>query len=298
MNFQFTKYRKVYYGFSGILFLLSVFAILFFGITPGIEFAGGSVLEVEYINERPATEDIEAKLKEVGLKEISVQPLGEKGFLIRTERADEEAHRMIVGVLDGAEEKQFESIGPSVGKELKNMSVTAIIIASLLIIIYLAISFREEEESVSSLKYGIIATGIVFLHDVFIVLGLFAFLGYLYGVQVTIPIAVALLTILGYSINDTVVIFDRIRENIQRNRSGRESLSTIVDRSLNETLGRSLGTALTTLLVLFSLLFFGGTTIYYFVLALIIGIILGTYSSIFLAGPMVLDWENLTKRRK
>lgn len=298
MKIKFTKYRKFYYGFSAILFLASLFSIIFLGIIPGIEFVGGSALEVEYSGERPETKVVEEQLREAGLKEIGIQPLGEKGFLITTEKADEDAHRTVLGILEGAEEVQFESIGPSVGEELKNMSIIAIILSSLLIIVYLAISFREEESSTKSLKYGIIATGVVFLHDVFIVLGLFSFLGYFYGVQVTIPIAVALLTILGYSINDTVVIFDRIRENLRKNKSGIEKLDVVIDKSLNETMGRSLGTSLTTLFVLFSLLFFGGTTLYYFVLALIVGIILGTYSSLFLAGSLILDWDNLTKRRK
>ena len=297
MKFEFTKYRRIYYAFSGMLFLLSLGAVLVFGILPGIEFAGGSVTEVEYPQERPTIEEITEKLEGLGLREVSVQPLGEKGVLIRTESADEETHSQIMSVLEGAEERQFESIGPAVGDELRNMSIIAILVASLLVVIYIAISFREEDGSVSSTKYGIIATGIAFFHDVLIVIGVFALLGHLYGVQITIPIAVALLTTLGYSINDTVVIFDRIRENLRKNKSG-EDLKVIVDKSLNSTLGRSLGTSFTTLLVLFSLLFFGGATLYYFVLALILGVILGTYSSIFLAGSLVLDWNSLTNRKK
>ncbi len=298
MKFQFTKYRKIYYGFSTFLIFISIVAVAFFGIIPGIEFAGGSVLEVEYKEEVPSVEEINKRLNELGFRETNVQPLGEKGFLIRTESSDKETHRALITALEGAEERQFESIGPAVGDELKRMSFIAIIVASLLVIIYIAISFKEEGSSVNSGKYGVIATGIAFLHDVLIVLGIFALLGHLYGVQVTIPIAVALLTTLGYSINDTVVIFDRIRENLRKNRSGRDSLEKVINDSLNETIGRSLGTSLTTLFVLFSLLLFGGTMLYYFVLALILGIVIGTYSSIFLAGCLVLDWNNLTERKR
>jgi preprotein translocase subunit SecF len=298
MKFEFTKYRKVFYGVSLFFAFLSLLAIIFLGITPGIEFAGGSVLEVEYEKERPSLEEINKSLSDLNLGDFNVQPLGVNGYLVRTGSSDEEMHRNIMSALVGAREKQFESIGPVVGEELKNMSFFAILIASLLVIIYIAISFKEEDGSVSSAKYGVIATGIAFLHDVFIVLGVFAVLGHLYGVQVTIPIAVALLTTLGYSINDTVVIFDRIRENLRKNRSGRESLETTVNNSLNETLGRSLGTSITTLFVLFALLFLTGATLYYFVLALILGIIVGTYSSIFLAGSLVLDWNSLTKKKK
>lgn len=298
MKFEFTKYRKFFYGVSLFFACASLLAIFILGITPGIEFVGGSVLEVEYEKERPSLSEINKSLSELNLGEFNIQSLGVSGYLIRTGSSDEEMHRNIMSALVGAEEKQFESIGPTVGEELKNMSFFAILIASFLIIIYIAISFKEEDGSVSSAKYGVIATGIAFLHDVLIVLGIFAVLGHFYGVQVTIPIAVALLTTLGYSINDTVVIFDRIRENLRKNRSGRDSLEKIVNNSLNETLGRSLGTSVTTLFVLFTLLFLTGATLYYFVLALILGIIIGTYSSIFLAGSLVLDWNSLTKRDK
>ncbi len=298
MKFQFTKYKKVYYTLSSFLVFVSLVAVVFFGIVPGIEFAGGSVLEVEYEDEVPPIEEVERRLGELGLREVSVQPLGERGFLIRTEASDEETYKMLIGALDGAKERQFESIGPAVGDELKRMSLIAITVASLLVIVYIAISFKEEDSSVSSTKYGVIATGVAFLHDVLIVVGIFALLGHFYGVQVTIPIAVALLTTLGYSINDTVVIFDRIRENLRKNRSGRDTLEKVINDSLNETIGRSVGTSLTTLFVLFSLLLFGGATLYYFVLALILGIVLGTYSSIFLAGCLVLDWNNLTEKKK
>lgn len=296
MKFEFTKYRKFYYGISLLFVIVSLFSIVFLGVVPGIEFAGGSVLEVEYDGERPTLEEMNNSL--FGLGDFNVQPLGTNGYLIRTSSSDEEMHRSIMSVLTGAEEKQFESIGPVVGEELKNMSFFAILIASLLVIIYIAVSFKENDGSVSSAKYGLIATGLAFLHDLLIILGIFSILGYLYGVQVTIPIAVALLTTLGYSINDTVVIFDRIRENLRKNRSGRDSLEKIVNDSLNETIGRSLGTSLTTFFVLFALLILTGSTLYYFVLALILGIIIGTYSSIFLAGPLVLDWNSLTRRKK
>ncbi len=298
MKFQFTKSKKVYYVFSSFLVFVSLVAIVVFGVVPGIEFSGGSVLEVEYEEDVPPIEEVENRLRELGLREVSVQPLGESGFLIRTEASDEEVHKMLIGVLDGAKERQFESIGPAVGDELKKMSLIAVIAASLLVIIYIAISFKEEDSSVSSTKYGVIATGVAFLHDVLIVVGVFALLGHFYGVYMTIPIVVALLTTLGYSINDTVVIFDRIRENLRKNRSGRDTLEKVINDSLNDTLGRSLGTSLTTLFVLFSLLLFGGATLYYFVLALILGIVLGTYSSIFLAGCLVLDWNDLTEKKR
>ncbi len=298
MIFNFIKHRKIYYIFSALLVLLSIGAILTFGLLPGIEFAGGSMLEVKYEEERPPIEEIRENLRGVDLQETQVQPLGEKGVLIRTEEADEKTYERIMETLPGApQEPHFEAIGPTIGEELRHRSIFAVVIASLLVILYIAISFKEEDGSINSTKYGVVATSVAFLHDILIILGIFAFLGYFLEVQVTIPIAVALLTTLGYSINDTVVIFDRIRENLQKHKEEKE-LKEIVDVSLNETIGRSISTSLTTLFVLLALLILGGTTLFYFILTLVLGVVLGTYSSIFLAAPLVFDWNNLTDKKK
>ncbi len=293
----FTKYRKTYYYFSASLVLISIVAVFAMGLLPGVEFVGGSNLEVEYEEERPAMEEIRESLEVVDLREVQVQPLGEKRAIIRTEEADEKTYKEIMSALEGAREVRFEAIGPTIGEELRGKAILAIIISSLLIVLYISISFKEEDGLINSTKYGVVAAVIAFFHDILIILGIFAFLGYFFGAQVTIPIAVALLTTLGYSINDTVVIFDRVRENLQKYKEEKE-LKEIVDISLNETLGRSLSTSLTTLFVLFALLFLGGTTLFYFVLTLILGIMLGTYSSIFLAAPLVFDWNNLTNKRE
>lgn len=300
MKFQFTKYRKFYYGLSSFLIAISLGALLVFGINPGIDFAGGSVLEIEYEEERPSIDEVYKTFEGIELREADIQPIGEKGLLIRTERSDDEIYEEVMNSLIGAEITSFGAIGDNVSDELKTKSIMAIIIASLLVIAYIAISFREEDGAVSSGKYGVIATGVAFLHDILIVLGVFSVLGHFYGVQVTIPIAVALLTTLGYSINDTVVIFDRIRENLKgrRDRDEKIKLEEVVNNSLNQTFGRSINTSLTTLFILLSILFFGGTTLFYFILALVFGILLGMYSSIFLAGPLVLDWNSLTKEKK
>ncbi len=299
MKLRFLKYKNLFYSISAVLVLSSIGFLLLFGVVPGIEFAGGSALEVEY-EQRPSIEEVREGLREIDMGEADVQMLGEDGVLIRTERTDEEVYEEIMGALKGAESRHFESIGPEIGDELRSMSLFAIILASILVIIYIAVSFREEDGSVNSGKYGVIATGVAFLHDVLIVLGVFSALGHLYGVQITIPIAVALLTTLGYSINDTVVIFDRIRENIREKRESDKKivLSEIVNKSLNEIFGRSISTSLTTLFILFALLILGPPALFHFILALIIGIALGMYSSLFLAGPLVLDWNSLTEKKK
>ncbi len=292
---EFTKHRKVYYITSLVLILLSVGAVLIWGVNPGIEFSGGSILETEYEEERPLITEIRGAIEQEGVGEVYVQPVGEKGIIVRTSSSDEDTYRKISNVLEGTTAHYFESIGPTVGSELKNKSIIAIIIASLLVIFYVAISFNGVEGPIRPLKYGVIAVGVAILHDVLIIVGIFSALGYFFGVQMTIPIAVALLTTLGYSINDTVVIFDRVRENLIR--GVERDFRKLVDRSLTETLGRSLMTSITTLLVLFSILIFGGSTLFYFILALILGIILGTYSSIFLAGSFLYSWCHLTKKK-
>ncbi len=293
---NFTKHKEKYLIFSGILVLVSVLAIIIFGFNFGIELAGGSVLEVAYEHEqRPPIEEVREKIDGLGLDDFQIQEMESReeqdqfdGFIIRTTETDEDVFYEIMGVLEGAEIRESESIGPAVGRELRNTTIAAIIVASLMVIVYIAFAFSGATGPVSSWQYGATATLVAFFHDVLIIVGFFSVLGYFYGVQFTIPIAVALLTTLGYSLNDTVVIFDRVRENLER-ASGK--FEEIVNKSLNETLSRSINTSLTTLLVLFAILFFGANTLFYFILALILGVALGTYSSIFLASSLLLKWR-------
>ncbi len=294
---QFLKYKKIYYFVSGILVFASVFSLAYFGLNLGIEFEGGSIMEIEYEKERPNTEEIRQMFLELGVREIFIQPINDKGFVIRTQEMSEDIYiglRQMLG--ESVRENYFESIGPVIGQELKKKALISILLASLAIVAYIAATFSGAEgRSVKSWQYGLVAAGVGFLHDVLIVLGVFSVLGYFYGIQLTIPIAVALLTVLGYSINDTVVIFDRIRENT--NKKIRSNFQEVVNTSLNETLGRSISTSLTTLFVLLAVLFFGGETLRWFIVALILGISLGTYSSIFLAGPLLVSWFGLKSRK-
>ncbi len=292
---QFLKYKKIFYFISAILVSLSIFSLLYFGLNLGIEFEGGSIMEIRYEKERPSTEEIRDVFSKTELSEFTVQPVNENGFVIRTTKMSEEIYTKIRGMLgDEAKEQYFESIGPVIGQELRRSSIISILLASLAIILYITFTFvGVGDKTIKSWQYGVVAAGIGFLHDVLIVLGVFSFLGYLYGIQVTVPIAVALLTVLGYSINDTVVIFDRIRENLEK--KVRFSFYEIVNISLNQTLSRSISTSLTTLFVLLAILILGGETLKWFIVALILGVILGTYSSIFLAGPFLVSWFKLKK---
>jgi len=287
MKINFIKYRKLYYIFSGILILASLISLYSFGLKPGIDLAGGSIMELNFKDTRPSNQDIEAKLNQFNLGEIVVQPTGDKGAIIKMKEINEEKHQEILKQFEGAEEIHFESIGPTIGRELREKTKVALIMVLLAIATYIAFAFRRISHPVPSWKYGV-ATLIALLHDVLIPLGVFAYLGKFYNVEITIPIIAALLTILGFSVHDTIVIFDRIRENLLKRSS--QSFEEIVNWSLNQTLGRSINTVLTVLFVVLSLYFFGGETLKYFSLALIVGIICGAYSSIFIAPPLLVTW--------
>ena len=300
---KFTKYSTIYYIFSGILIIGAVASLIIFGLHFGIEFSGGSNMEIEFTKQRPSNDEISKSLTQFNLGEIVIQPIGFGGTVLKFKGVEEETHQNIlseINKLSAVQEKSFQFIGPSVGQELKNKTIIAIILALLAITIYIAFAFRKVSRPVTSWKYSVTSL-IALFHDILIPLGVFSLLGKFYNIEVTIPIIAALLTILGFSVHDTIVIFDRIRENILTKGTG--SFSDTVDNSLNQTIGRSISTVMTVLLVMVSLFFFGGQTLKYFSLAIIIGIFSGAYSSIFIAGPLLVTWKKwddkrATKRKK
>ncbi len=257
------------------------------------------MLSLTYQNQVPSSLEIRESLKELELGEVVVQPLGEKGVLLRMRDISEETHQKILeelGKLGEVEEgsESFQSIGPVIGRELTQKTKIVISLALLAILLYIAFSFRRISRPVKSYVYGLTSLLALF-HDVLIPLGIFAILGRFYGIEITIPIITAFLTIFGYSINDSVVVFDRVRENLLRLREPTFDLT--VEKSLNQSLTRSLNTSLTTLFVLFAIFLFGGETLKYFSLALILGIGLGTYSSLFLATPLLVSFLRFKERR-
>ncbi|MDD3072263.1 MAG: protein translocase subunit SecF [Candidatus Pacebacteria bacterium] len=291
------KYRAIYILFSSIAIIASVVVLFIFGIKPGIDFTGGSILEVEYKEERPANAQISEKLKELNLGNTVIQMAGEKEVLIRMGDINEETHQEILSLLreeSEVEEKRFESIGPVIGKELKDKTKIVVILSLLSMIAYIAIAFNKIKKPISSWIYGIISVFALF-HDSLISLAVFSVLGYLYGVEISIPVVTAFLAVLGYSINNTVVVFDRVRENLIRQKG---TFEEVVTESIKQTFVRQINTSLTTLFVAFSIFFFGGETLKYFSLVLILGIFAGTYSSIFLVGPLLVFWKGLTLRSK
>lgn len=295
--FSFTKYSKIYYAFSGILIIGAIASLIVFGLKFGIEFTGGSNMEVDFTQKRPSNEEISKSLSEFNLGDIIVQPTGDKGALLQFKGIDEATHQKVLAKLNTLaplQEKSFQYIGPSIGQDLKNKTQIAIGLALLAITLYIAFAFRKVSRPVASWKYGVTSL-IALFHDILIPLGVFSVLGKFYNVEITVPIVAALLTILGFSVHDTIVIFDRIRENILR--AGMAEFSQTVDKSLNQTIGRSISTVITVLLVMASLFFFGGDTLKYFSLALIIGVTSGAYSSIFIASPLLVSWQKFSEKR-
>ena len=289
-------FYKTMFWVSILLVLASIVLLVSYGLNLGVDFKGGSVVEIEFQEGRPTIDDIKLILTEAGLAEVSANNTGDNGIMLRTKELSEPEHQNILSVIrnnfPGVEEKKFDSIGPVIGDELKRKSVTATILVLLAVIVYIAIAFRKLSRTLSPWIMGVAAITAL-LHDVLIPLGVFAVLGRFYGIEISAIFVAAVLTILGYSVADTVVVFDRVRENIVRGSSGSvvESFPAIVHKSILQTLTRSLNTTFTTLLSLFAIYFFGGESIKYFALALIIGIFLGAYSSIFVASPLLVWWS-------
>jgi len=290
MNLPFVKYYKIHYLFTGILVVASIVLLLMFGLNLGIDFLGGTIWEVEFEN-RPANLVIQEKLNKFNLGEVTIQPTGEKGVILRLKSIDEDTHQQILsalGEISKVQEKRFESIGPTIGKELRQKTLLLIIVSLISLLIYIAVAFRKLKWPIAGWQYGLVSI-ITLAVDVLIPFLVLILLGKLYNVQFNIPIVAALLTILGYTINDKVIVFDRVRENLLKTRI--ESFAETVNQSLNQIIGRSLSTGSCTLLVLFTLFFFGGETLKYFSLTLIIGIIVGTYTSLFIASSLLVSWS-------
>jgi preprotein translocase subunit SecF len=290
------KHRKIFFSVSGVLFLASVVAFLVWGLNLGIDFTGGSLLEVEYHEARPEIADIERAVNNLDLGgNILLQPADEKGLILRLKDITEDEHRLLLRALGDVEEKRFDSVGPIIGRELKQRAWIAISLTILMIVLFIAWAFRGVSRPIASYKYGLIAIAAL-IHDITIPVGIFSVLGKFLNIEVGALFVTALLTILGFSVHDTIVVFDRIRENLKKHIGA--TFEETVEFSLRQVRGRSLKTSVAIVLVLLSLLFFGGETIKYFALALTLGIIFGTYSSLFLASPLVVSWYKWQEKKR
>ena len=303
------KHSKKFLLFSGIIVLLAIVGILTRGINLGLEFTGGSLLQISYQNNtsmRSAAESALSKLDIAG----SVQNLGDTDVIIRTEFLDEEKYQALTGELlhseilsegevsdensrdKSAEIIRFESVGPTIGAEMVSRAYTAIALVALGIILYIAWAFRRSGEVISSWKYGLVAI-LTLIHDISIPLGIWAWLGF----ELNGFFVVALLSILGLSVNDTIVVFDRIRENILKHKKEYLDFQALAEASVWQTMTRSIFTSLTLILPLLVLWLVGPASTAEFALALLIGIVVGTYSSIFVATPLLVHWQKRSSNR-
>ncbi len=297
------KNRKYFYIFSGVLIALSVALFFTWGLKFGIDFTGGSLLEISYsATTTPSVADVTGALEGVGIHGASARPTGESGYLIRTPFLSQDEYASVKTSLanGGAwpfEEKRFDSIGPVIGNELQTKSVYAMILVLVAITLFIAFAFRKVSRPVSSWKYGLVAL-VSLAHDIVVPVGAFVILGHFFGAEVDTLFVTAILVVLGFSVHDTIVVFDRVRENLKKNieHNIREPFEETVGHSVQQTLARSINTSLTTVLALFALYFFGPDLTQNFVLTLIIGIIAGTYSSIFIASPLLVTLEKMQKQ--
>jgi len=291
------KNRKIFVTISAIFVALSLFSIFFFGLNFGIDYKGGSLLEVEYNTVRPTQNAIEESLAPLSLGDLLIQPMGDMGYSIKAKDIDDQEKSAIMITLGSdATEKSFTSIGPSVGTELVRKSIICFILISLGIVLFIAFSFRKSSKPVSSWKYGLIAI-ITLTHDVLISVGVFTLFSHFKGGEADTLFVAAVLTVLGLSVSDTIVVFDRIRENIRIGVS--KTFEETVGRSLDQVYTRSIITSLTVILVLVALIIFGPESTRMFAIMLTAGMFFGSYSSIFLASPLLVIVNNLqTKKTK
>ena len=278
------KYKYLFFLISGSLVIASVFSISYFGFKQGIDFVGGTLWEirVEKTIDKSFIQDL--------IPEAIVNSGVNNSWLLRLPEMTEEAHQeklyFLQDKLGSLEELKFESIGPAIGKEVRTRAIWALASVLLAISLYIAFAFRKVSYPVTSWKYGII-TLVTLFHDAIIPAGLIAFLGYIGTAEANTNFVIAILVVIGFSVHDTIVVFDRIRENLRLKLVKDETFSDLVNRSINETLARSINTSLTLVLILTALYFLGSLSLSYFVLVILVGTIIGTYSSICIASPLL-----------
>lgn len=305
--------RKIFYTIAILLSGASLIALFIWGLNLGIDFKGGSLLEIEYaetaldgkVVEKPELGVVRNALLPLGV-EASVREAGERNYIIRMKSLSEPERIQVENALKEINPNytisRFTSIGPVLGAEAASKSITSIVLVILCIVIFITIVFRKVSEPVPSWKYGLI-TIVALVHDIIVPAGVFAYLGHFQGVQIDTLFVTALLVVLGFSVHDTIVVFDRVRENLKnlKDKNQTKSFEEVVGESIGETFTRSINTTLTVLFALIVLYVVGGEATRYFTLALLIGIAAGTYSSIFLASPLLVTiekWQNRKTKKK
>lgn len=293
------RFGKWYLLFSLLIMLPGIISLAKFGLNLSIDFTGGSVFEYSFTTDsKPSTEEIVDLFRKNGLDVKKVKYVTDSRIQLQTNSVDTTTNDLVtnavLNVYPNTTQDLFETVGPAVGSETQRKSFMAIFVAMLGILVYIAYAFRNIPKPYKSYKFGISAL-VAMLHDVLVVVGIFSILGVIYGYEVDSLFITALLTVIGFSVHDSIVVFDRVRENLLK-LSKTSTFENVVNFSLVETLNRSLATSFTVLIVLFSLFLLGGASIKVFVLALLVGILSGTYSSIFTACPILVLWEHRNKK--
>ena len=285
------KFKVWYFVFSILIILPGLYFLFTSGLRLGIDFTGGALLEYKFeknININELKQQISSQGIEVG----QVTPSSDNIYIIRTKPVEQDTISKLKSNLaekfGQVEERRVEFVGPVIGSELRKKAIIGVALASLVIVLYIAFSFRKIPKPQSSWRFGIAAV-VALLHDILVVVGVFAILGKLLNIEIDTLFVTALLTVIGFSVHDTIVVFDRIRENLRKHMGNK--FITVANLSVVQTLGRSLNTSLTVVFVLLAMLLFGGETIRWFIVALLVGIISGTYSSIFNATALLVWWE-------
>ena len=297
MLLEIVRYRRWWYAISALLLVPGIISLALYGVRLGIDFTGGSLLEIQTNREVPANQIREAAGGDFG--EPIVQTSGDNTYQLRLKEITPEQKTVVVDRLKSATgveitERRFESVGPSISQDLTRKAILSVILGAILIVLYIAYAFRKVPKPASSWRFGL-TTMVALTHDVIFTLGIFSILGEFAGVELDATFVAAVLTVIGFSVHDTIVVFDRIRENLLRGQG--KTFEDTVNFSILQTLVRSVNTSLTVLLVLAAMLLFGGESIHDFILALFIGIAVGTYSSIFNAAPVLVTWQNWSEKR-
>ena len=295
------KYRKIFYTFSAALFAIAFYGIFSFGLKLGIDFNGGVIVDMNY-GAAPDTSKINPALEKLNVGDYSLRASGQNDVILRTKNLTDAERKDVLNALSlGGENptiKTFDAVGPILGAELQKKSMYAIILVLLAIVAFITFAFRHVSKPVSSWKYGIVAV-IALFHDVLIPVGFFAFLGQFYGVEVDSLFVTAILVVLGFSVHDTIVVFDRTRENLRINESEKQKkeFDQIVGESVSQTFIRSINTSLTVIISLLVLFYTGPVATKDFSLALLVGIIAGTYSSIFIGSPLLVTLQKFSSKK-
>lgn len=296
------KYRNIFLIISVAIAVIALVATIMIGLKQGIEFTGGTAVEVAVEGEVTKGEIENLVIGELPESSVSVQELGESGYIVRTSYLEDSERSALTEFIEGIPDVsviQMSSVGPTIGAEMQRKSVIAVALVTLAIVMFVAFAFRKVSKPVSSWAYGV-ATILSQVFDIILAVGAFALFGIFFGAEVNSLFVIALLTVIGYSVNDTIIVFDRIRENLKTNqdKNVKEDFDTTVGRSVNETITRSINTSLTTSLALIALYIFGGEPTKIFSLTLLAGVIIGTYSSLFFASPLLLLFNRLNQSRQ